>query len=319
MDSEPEEEEEGGAGWIMTFADLMSLLMCFFVLLLSFSEMDLQKYKQVAGSMKFAFGVQKKVKTDDIPKGTSLVADKFSPGKPREEVILQQMKQDTTDDLKDNLNFDRIEAQIEAENLAELLKEALEREIEAGILEIILDGDEVTVRIREKDSFPSASADLDPEFFPVLDKVTKVLDESKGQIMVNGHTDNLPISNERYGSNWVLSAARAARVVHYMVDDRLSDVSRIELRGHADTRPVTTNDTPENRAKNRRVEIVVSFENVIGDAIKLREMFGDQNPETYEQPVDEFNEFIPQEFAEQSESENSPSESTATEPESPAD
>ena len=73
IDFEGEEEEGGGAGWLATFADLMSLLMCFFVLLLSFSEMDLAKYKQVAGSMKDAFGVQNEVRAKDIPKGTSIV------------------------------------------------------------------------------------------------------------------------------------------------------------------------------------------------------------------------------------------------------
>ena len=78
------EEDEAPAGtpaWMATFADLMSLLMCFFVLLLSFSEMDLQKYKQVAGSMEKAFGVQNQTKVMDIPKGTSIIAQEFSPGK----------------------------------------------------------------------------------------------------------------------------------------------------------------------------------------------------------------------------------------------
>ncbi|TEW49849.1 flagellar motor protein MotB [Psychromonas sp. RZ5] len=83
----------GAPGWMSTFADLMSLLMCFFVLLLSFSEMDVLKFKQIAGSMKFAFGVQNQVKVEDIPKGTSVIAQEFSPGKPEPtpiEVVMQQ-------------------------------------------------------------------------------------------------------------------------------------------------------------------------------------------------------------------------------------
>ena len=96
--------DDSSNAWMMTFADLMSLLMCFFVLLLSFSEMDLQTYKQVAGSMKDAFGVQREIKTLDIPKGTSVVAQNFSPGRPSPSV-LRIMRQDTIDETKQTLLF----------------------------------------------------------------------------------------------------------------------------------------------------------------------------------------------------------------------
>lgn len=95
---------EGLPAWMGTFADLMSLLMCFFVLLLSFSEMDVLKFKQIAGSMKNAFGVQSLLKVKDIPKGTSVIAQEFTPGKPQPtpiEVIMQQ----TVDITKAKLDF----------------------------------------------------------------------------------------------------------------------------------------------------------------------------------------------------------------------
>lgn len=105
MDDEQKEEGGGGApAWMATFSDLMSLLMCFFVLLLSFSEMDVLKFKQIAGSMKFAFGVQNRLEVKDIPKGTSVIAQEFRPGRPEPtpiEVIMQQ----TTDMTKRSLNF----------------------------------------------------------------------------------------------------------------------------------------------------------------------------------------------------------------------
>lgn len=265
MNAEPEEaDEEGGAGWIMTFADLMSLLMCFFVLLLSFSEMDIQKYKQVAGSMKHAFGIQREVKSDVIPKGTSMVTDKFSPGKPDPDVLIKEMRQDTTDDFQENLDFDTIELSEQASELAALLKKVLEEEIEDGILDILLNDNEVSIRIREKDSFPSGSADLNAAFFPVLEKVATVLNQSSGQIIVGGHTDHVPIATKEYPSNWVLSAARAVRVVHFLVDRRLDDDSRIELRAYADTRPVVIEDTVTHQAKNRRIEIIVKFDGETG-------------------------------------------------------
>ncbi len=90
--------------WMGTFADLMSLLMCFFVLLLSFSEMDVLKFKQIAGSMKFAFGVQNRLEVKDIPKGTSIIAQEFRPGRPEPtpiDVIMQQ----TIDITQQTLEF----------------------------------------------------------------------------------------------------------------------------------------------------------------------------------------------------------------------
>ena len=100
----PQEEDAGAPAWVMTFADLMSLLMCFFVLLLSFSEMDLQKYKQVAGSMKNAFGVQREIKTMEMPKGTSVIAQEFSPGRPSP-TPLNVIRQNSIDDTKQTLEF----------------------------------------------------------------------------------------------------------------------------------------------------------------------------------------------------------------------
>lgn len=102
--SPKQEESEGTPAWVMTFADLMSLLMVFFVLLLSFSEMDLNKYKQVAGSMKEAFGVQREIKTMDMPKGTSVIAQEFSPGRPSP-TPLNVIRQNSVDDTKQTLEF----------------------------------------------------------------------------------------------------------------------------------------------------------------------------------------------------------------------
>lgn len=270
-----EEVEEEGAGWIMTFADLMSLLMCFFVLLLSFSEMDIQKYKQVAGSMKFAFGIQREVKADVIPKGTSMVTDKWSPGKPDPTVLIKEMRQDTTDDTKENLDFDQEKANEMAELLADLLSKVLTEEIGEGMLDIILDGNNVSVRIREKDSFPSASAKLNADFYTVLDKLGGVLSQTTGKIIVGGHSDSLPISTPAYPSNWMLSAARAASVVHYLGKGLLSPTSRIEIRAYADSLPVAPNDSKENQAKNRRIEIVVNFDGkAVSEAQSLADVYG---------------------------------------------
>ncbi len=257
--------EAGAPAWVMTFADLMSLLMCFFVLLLAFSEMDVLKFKQVAGSMKFAFGVQKIIKSDDIPKGTSIIAQEFSPGKPTP-TVLQVIQQMTVDDSKRNLEFtdteerhDSSDARVnEVAEQARQLNEALAREVAAGMLEIVTFNDQVVVRIRERGSFPSGSARIQSTFLPVLTKISRTLRNVEGNIIVAGHTDNIPIATTQYPSNWVLSAARAATVVHYMTKTGGVPPKRMQIRAHADMIPLAKNDTSANRAKNRRVEIIVA-------------------------------------------------------------
>jgi len=252
-EDECEECEPGAPAWLATFADLMSLLMCFFVLLLSFSEMDLQKYKQVAGSMKMAFGVQRVVKADTIPRGTSVIKQEFSPGKPNPSVM-EVMKQQTDDDSRDEL---RIDSPIpdKVQELLDMVEDRLSKEIADETLEIVVYENSVMIRVREADAFPSGSAKLQPGFEPVLDKLQSLFDESTGRIIVSGHTDDVPISTSNYPSNWVLSAARAASVVHYLSEIRMTDPARIEIRAFADTKPVAGNETPENRARNRRIEI----------------------------------------------------------------
>jgi chemotaxis protein MotB len=100
----PKEEGGGSPAWVMTFADLMSLLMCFFVLLLSFSNMDLQKFKQIAGSMKNAFGVQREIKVTDAPKGTSFIARDFTPGRPTP-TLIKEIRQNTIDETQQTVEF----------------------------------------------------------------------------------------------------------------------------------------------------------------------------------------------------------------------
>ncbi len=257
-DMPTEEVEEGAPAWMATFADLMSLLMCFFVLLLSFSEMDLEKYKQVAGSMKLAFGVQKQVKAEEIPKADSVVMKEFSPGRP-EPTVIRSVLQQTVDDsrpvprMQSAMPTAAVEAEVEA--LATRLREALDLEVETGTVELVAEDYGVKLRIRDEDAFPSGSAALQPAFVPVLDKLVGVLNDGAGHVIVSGHTDDVPIRTEVYPSNWVLSSARAASVVHHLAQARLEDPTRIEIRAYAETRPLMPNDSRAHRASNRRVEI----------------------------------------------------------------
>ena len=269
---------EGIPAWVMTFADLMSLLMCFFVLLLSFAEMDIQKFKQVKGSLNQAFGVQREVSASEIPKGTSLIAEDFSSAAP-ERTLINEVRQVTTDDTKQTLEFtdalddpqtdsEQKRQQQQNQEISEKtamdslkLKTALAEEIEKGLVEIETQSGAIIIRISEKASFPSGAAKIRHGFIPVLTKLRDALAEVNGKVVVAGHTDDRPIKTARFRSNWELSASRAVSVVHELLAQKLIPRERFVVEGHGDAHPIVDNDTRENRAQNRRVELTIVQEN----------------------------------------------------------
>lgn len=276
----------GAPGWMGTFADLMSLLMCFFVLLLSFSEMDAMKFKRLAGSMAQAFGVQNKLDVKDPPKGTSIIAQEFSPGRPDPTPIneIYQRTDDLTElslevnaaeeydieagnDEKEDSTPEKEENQQVAEKIEQLIKEtqqdatdlakALSEQIAKGEVEVETRGRQIIVRIKEKGSFGSGSADLASNYTGLLREVRDVLATKEGAISVQGHTDDVPIKTNRFRSNWELSTSRAVSVAHALIEGGVLNPNRVEVSGFAETRPVDSNETAEGRARNRRVEIIV--------------------------------------------------------------
>ncbi|MFM4721653.1 flagellar motor protein MotB [Aeromonas veronii] len=271
----------GLPGYMGTFADLMSLLMCFFVLLLSFAEMDVQKFKQIAGSMDKAFGVQNILEVKDIPKGTSVIAQEFRPGRP-EPTPIDTVMQQTIDLTQTELEFlpgeadqaggqdnsdgkqtggdtaqDAKKAQEQSNTLAKALAEQMKDQIQDGAIEIEALGQQIIIRIREKASFPAGSAFLQPQFWPVIRKVATLLKDVPGEITISGHTDNVATEDELFQSNWELSSQRAVAVAHQMLKVPGFDQGRLVVQGMADSQPLVPNTTPENRRMNRRVEIAI--------------------------------------------------------------
>ncbi len=277
-DEYEEEVEQGAPPWMATFADLMSLLVCFFVLLLSFSEMDVIKYKQIAGSLKEAFGVQTKIEAPSIPKGTSVAMKEFSPGSPQP-IPSDSIQQRTSDSLDPHLRVGDEAAQGQNESPAEQtvqilapenrqemlsyeegvtrLEQILSESVSDGKIDVESKRNEITIRIRENGSFSSGSASLNEQFLPVLAELRQGLVQINGMISVEGHTDNVPIFGSTFESNWELSAARALSVAKALMLGGALDEARFMVVGHADTRPFRPNDSSDNRAYNRRVEIVI--------------------------------------------------------------
>jgi chemotaxis protein MotB len=269
----------------------MSLLMCFFVLLLSFSEMDVLKFKQIAGSMKFAFGVQNKIEVKDIPKGTSVIAMEFRPGRP-DPTPIEAIQQQTIEMTQQMLEFqagnedsaggrqkqrgeqrggaaqqtaseqstssNTQASQDQTNENVKKVAQQLEKEILDGSIEMEALGQQITIRIRENGSFSAGSAFLQPQFVPILRKIGALLADMPGDIEVSGHSDSQQISNELYRSNWDLSSQRAVAVAEELRRAQGFDESRMAVVGKADTAPLLSEDEADARTRNRRVEISIN-------------------------------------------------------------
>ena len=297
------------AAWVMTFADLMSLLMCFFVLLLSFSEMDALKFKRLAGSMSEAFGVQNILNVSDIPKGTSIIAQEFSPGRPDPtpiNEIWQKTKNLTESSLEvacmdtgssnEGEKGDAVKLVImnklkeligETEEDALTIASALSEQIQDGMLEVETEGRKITIRVKEHGSFKSGSATLSEDFMPTLRVIKSVVAGTPGIISIEGHTDSIPIRTAQFGSNWALSSARAVSVAHALFENGDLREDRFSVKGYAETRPLVANTSPGNRETNRRVEIVIS-QGLDEETDEQLEAIREIDPSLYNEIRDEF-------------------------------
>lgn len=285
----------GIPAWVMTFADLMSLLMCFFVLLLSFSEMDALKFKRLAGELREAFGVQTLINVTDPPKGTSVIARHFSPSIP-EPTPINEIRQKTSDITKSSLEVlcqdevtqqeesqgdegkltrevvvqsSELETQKTEEEAMEMAAQ-LEDEIAEGQVEIETSGKKIVIRIQQRGAFRSGSDYIEDKFLPVIDKIREVLVTVPGKISVEGHTDDIPLRGGRFRTNWALSTARAAAFAEELFIAPEMNEDRFQIVGHADKQPLVENLDAESRARNRRVEIII---------LRSREGDDDDKPE----------------------------------------
>ncbi|KXS52482.1 MAG: chemotaxis protein MotB [Marinobacter sp. T13-3] len=248
-------QKKGNPDWIVTFADLATLLLTFFILLLSFAEMDIEKYRAMANSMSAALGGTDNVVGEDIGGSpvSQVQSDAVSLPEPTE--ALQQEPKFIDEQSQDSAETTQIPGGVL--DLAQRLIQELESEVASEKLQINYDKDEVVIRFSEDATFPSGDATIKPAMIPIIERVVEVVSNCTGNILVSGHTDDRPISSSRYRSNWDLSAARAVSVVHELVMNREIPADRVVAAGRAETQPLVPNNSPENRAQNRRVEISI--------------------------------------------------------------
>ena len=223
----------GAPEWIVTFADLMSLLLTFFVLLLSFSSTQMAKFEAVAGSLKNALGMRSELDLSDQAERRELI----------ERLENQRSEQGpaTAPDLEQELSKLLTELGGHGRGIAALTGEGIVLNISGDLM------------------FASGEATLSPEAIQVLDRISNYVLQSDRPLDVVGHTDNVPISTPLFPSNWELSAARAGSAVRYLVD-RGVDAQRMRAIGRASTRPVDSNSSAEGRSLNRRVEFIFNLQ-----------------------------------------------------------
>ena len=250
--------EKVGTGiprYMATFADLMTLLLCFFVLLVTMAEIDALKFKMIVRSMENAFGVERPEPKEIEPKATSIIQQEFSPSL-RESVPSPHVTQATDTDKELLVTEDpALYRAAKLNRIKQQLEETFSEALDAKLISLETLDDRVLIRIDEQASFASGNATLKQSFTPLLGRIGEALKEIDAMFVIAGHTDNIPLSSGLYRSNWELAAARASSVVHALLTIPGLEPEQFRIEAYADTEPLMENDTESGRAQNRRVEI----------------------------------------------------------------
>jgi len=263
---EHEAEKENGERWLLTYSDLITLLMIFFVVLYSMSKVDAQKFKAVADSLSKALGggTPSKIELSASPSGPSLFrtgtpsAKTTTPGKGKDP---NSTDNTTFADPQENKNKSDGQENSDSEKMsidnikAKLDKFAADNGIQATLVTSIEERG-LVVSIQETLLFNSGSAVVTAKARAVLEKIATVLAAAPNQVKVEGHTDNLPIHTVQFPSNWELSVIRATNVVLILQHDGISP-DRLSATGYGEYRPIASNATDAGRSKNRRIDLII--------------------------------------------------------------
>lgn len=227
---------EGGGGgneWIASYADVVTLLLTFFVLLYSFSSVDATKFKQIASAFQSVLSGDAgqtifdfNMKNGDVP----LVGETIQTG--------------MATGGKNNELYDKV-------------REAIQKNDLQNSVAIKGDANGVIIELKDNILFEIGSGEIKEDSKPILDKLNKLIAAFPNAIIVEGHTDNVPIKNYKYDSNWELSTARAVNVLRYFVEVKKQSPAKFTAAGYGEYKPIFPNDTDEHRSKNRRVNIVI--------------------------------------------------------------
>ncbi len=255
-----EDEPKPAAAWMNTFADLMNLLLCFFVLLFSMSTIDAQKFEQIAASFSQSFSIFSGG-AQAIGDGI-LVSAGMSQLNELDEYINSTGKAADSEEIPEDLKVEEVVEKIEqmkldeSEELAEKIDEAVQEQNLEGIVDIEFTSQYVQLTLQGSLLFDSGSTILKEQSLPVLDQIGVMLERyAESTIEIEGHTDNVPMSGAKYSNNDELSGGRSLSVFNYLMDHTNLDPAMVKHSGRGEYVPIADNATPEGRALNRRVEI----------------------------------------------------------------
>jgi chemotaxis protein MotB len=226
-------EKENGERWLITYSDLITLLMIFFIIMFAMSEISNQKFTAIASSLNIALGG-----SEHILPGAGPSAIESNPASP---IQVQQIQK-------------------EAEQLRELQKELqdlIEKKNLTGHILVSIEERGLVVSFLDPVLFPLGSAQLTPKAKNIVQEVGQILLKSDNYIRIEGHTDDIPINTAIYPSNWELSAARATSVVQELIKTMSFPPERLAATGYGEYRPRVPNDSMDHKQMNRRVDIVV--------------------------------------------------------------
>ena len=254
-----EDPPKGSPAWMNTFADLMNLLLCFFVMLFSMSSVNEEKFEKVIASFQSTFSI--------LPGGGAsigegeLISSGISQLENFDSYYNQQLSSQSdgqTEEEKDITEAYEQQELEESEDMAQQLENALSQYGIQDDVEVDFNAEYVTLNMNGALLFDSASAELRDEAYPLVNKLGKILVTYDNNIIeVEGHTDNVPIHSSKYEDNNVLSMYRALAVANYLRDTTTLDPAYIRSSGRGEYVPIADNATPEGRARNRRVEIKI--------------------------------------------------------------
>jgi chemotaxis protein MotB len=232
------EESNDSMAWMVTFSDLITLMFTFFVLLLSLCSLEAGKIQQMESAASDAIGALYEGKYSEVAT----------------QVIMSSKKKIDEEALKSENLFKQFSG---------LKMKALDVNM-TGNMEFAQLERGYSLVVRDDLLFSAGRDELKPEGIPVLREISVSLKEFGGKVLVEGHTDDLPVSTGRFSSNWELSTARAVTIARYFVEKAEVDPEIVSAVGYGDSKPKVSNDTPENRGKNRRVEIILVPEIIFG-------------------------------------------------------
>ncbi|GLO66889.1 MULTISPECIES: flagellar motor protein MotS [Oceanobacillus] len=237
--------KKGAPKWMVTYSDMITLILVFFILLFSMSQIDQTKFDQVTESF------QNRMILDFLPSAVPLDHPTENTGEKSDNGTLDEIEpiylaKDEVEDRNDELD-----------DLMMSVSQYLEENNLNDVITANRNDRGVVLVLQEKILFKSGEAEILEEAGPFLNHIGSLLSDLPNQVKVEGHTDSRPISNYRYPSNWELSGARASSVVRYLIEAKSLHMERFSTVGYADTVPLEPNTSESNMSKNRRVEIII--------------------------------------------------------------